>query len=35
MVEDLLTIVDCFAARLYGLRNYRKKFSEALAVEVR
>lgn len=30
MVQDLLTIVHCFSARLYGLRNYRKKLNEAL-----
>jgi predicted site-specific integrase-resolvase len=35
MVQDLLTIVDCFSARLYGLRNYRKKLSEVLAADVR
>ena len=35
MVQDLLTIVHCFSARLYGLRNYRKKLNEALAEDVR
>jgi predicted site-specific integrase-resolvase len=35
MVQDLLTIVDCFSARLYGLRDYRKKLNEALAADVR
>jgi predicted site-specific integrase-resolvase len=35
MVEDLLTIVDCFSARLYGLGDYRKKRNEALAADVR
>ena len=30
MVQDLLTIVHCFSARLYGLRNCRKKLNEAL-----
>jgi putative resolvase len=30
MVQDLMTIVHCFSSRLYGLRNYRKKLSEAL-----
>ncbi len=30
MVQDLMTIVDCFSSRLYGLRNYRKKLAEAL-----
>jgi predicted site-specific integrase-resolvase len=35
MVQDLLTIVDCFSAHLYGLRNDRKKLNEALAADVR
>ena len=30
MVEDLMTIVHCFSARLYGLRNYRKSIKAAL-----
>lgn len=30
MVQDLMTIVHCFSARLYGLRNYRKALKEAL-----
>lgn len=30
MVQDLMTIVHCFSARLYGLRDYRKKLDEAL-----
>lgn len=30
MVNDLMTIVHCFSARLYGLRNYRKSIKEAL-----
>jgi len=34
MVQDLLTIVHCFSARLYGLRNYRKKLNEALAADI-
>jgi putative resolvase len=34
MVQDLLTIVHCFSARLYGLRNYRKKLNEALAEDI-
>jgi predicted site-specific integrase-resolvase len=34
MVQDLLTIVDCFSARLYGLGNYRKKLNAALAADV-
>ena len=33
MVQDLMTIVHCFSSRLYGLRNYRKKLAEALAVK--
>jgi len=35
MVQDLLTIVHCFSARLYGLRNYRKKLNEALERDTR
>jgi len=35
MVQDLLTIVHCFAERLDGLRNYKKKLSEALAADVK
>jgi putative resolvase len=31
MVQDLLPIVHRFSARLYGLPNYRKNLSEALA----
>jgi len=30
MVQDLMTIVHCFSARLYGLRNYHKTLKEAL-----
>jgi predicted site-specific integrase-resolvase len=30
MVQDLLAIVHCFSARLYGLRNYRKALKKAL-----
>jgi predicted site-specific integrase-resolvase len=33
MVQDLMTIVHCFSSRLYGLRNYRKKLNEALAMD--
>lgn len=33
MVQDMLAIVHCFSARLYGLRNYRKALKEALAVD--
>lgn len=35
MVQDLLTIVHCFSARLDGLRNYRKKLNEALKADIR
>jgi putative resolvase len=35
MVQDVLTIVHGFSARLYGLRNYRKKLNEALAEDTR
>jgi excisionase family DNA binding protein len=35
MVQDLLTVVQCFSARLHGLRNYRKKLNEALAADIR
>jgi excisionase family DNA binding protein len=35
MVQDLLTIVHCFSARLYGLRNYRKKLDEALKADLK
>ncbi len=30
MVEDLMTIVHCFSARLYGLRHYKKTLTAAL-----
>jgi putative resolvase len=30
MVQDLMTIVQCFSSRLYGLRNYKRKLKEAL-----
>ncbi len=30
MIQDLLAIVHCFSARLYGLRNYRKALKKAL-----
>lgn len=30
MVQDLMTIIHCFSARLYGLRNYRKSLKKAL-----
>ncbi len=32
MVEDMLAIVHCFSARLYGLRNYRKALVKALSL---
>jgi putative resolvase len=35
LVQDLLTIVQCFSERLDGLRNYRKRLSEALAADVK
>jgi putative resolvase len=34
VVQDLLTIVHCFSARLYGLRNYRTKRDEALKLDL-
>jgi putative resolvase len=34
MVQDLLTIVHCFSARLDGLHNYRKKLNEALSKDM-
>ncbi len=30
MVEDVMTVLHCFSARLYGLRNYRKSLEKAL-----
>jgi predicted site-specific integrase-resolvase len=30
MIQDMLAIVHCFSARLYGLRNYRKALQKAL-----
>ena len=33
MVQDMLAIVHCFSARLYGLRNYRKALKEVLTVD--
>ena len=30
VVQDLMTIVDCFSSRLYGLRNYRKAIQKAM-----
>jgi putative resolvase len=34
MVEDVLAILHCFSARLYGLRNYRKSLAKALSEPV-
>ena len=31
MIQDMLSIVHCFSARLYGLRNYKKALKEALS----
>ncbi|GLV54093.1 hypothetical protein KDH_09420 [Dictyobacter sp. S3.2.2.5] len=31
LTQDVLTILQCFSSRLYGLRNYRKTVKEALA----
>jgi putative resolvase len=31
MVEDLMSIVQCFSSRLYGLGNYRKALAKALS----
>jgi predicted site-specific integrase-resolvase len=30
VAQDLMTIVDCFSSRLYGLRNYRRQLRAAL-----
>ncbi len=30
-----MTIVHTFSSRLYGLRNYRKKLSEAISQDVK
>ena len=30
MVQDLMTIIDCFSSWLYGLRNYRRAVQKAL-----
>ncbi len=30
MIEDLLSIVDCFSSRLYGLRKYKKILKDEL-----
>ena len=31
VVQDLITITQCFSSRLYGLRNYRQALKKALA----
>ena len=31
MVQDLLSIADCFSSRLYGLRNYKRELKKAIA----
>jgi len=35
MIQDMLAIVHCFSARLYGLRNYRKALRKALGNDTR
>lgn len=30
MVNDLMTIIDCFSSRLYGLRNYKSKIKNII-----
>ena len=35
LVQDLMMITDCFSARLYGLRNYRKALQKAIADDTR
>jgi putative resolvase len=35
MVQDLMTITHCFSSRLYGLRRYKKKISEAIADDIK
>ncbi len=34
LVQDLLTIMQVFSARLYELRNYRKSLKEAIHADV-
>jgi predicted site-specific integrase-resolvase len=34
MMQDLPTVVPCFSAHLYGLRNYCKKLNEALVADI-
>jgi excisionase family DNA binding protein len=33
LITDMLSIVDCFSSRLYGLRKYQKQISEELRQE--
>ena len=33
LIQDMLSIVDCFSSRLYGLRKYKSKFKEDLQKE--
>jgi putative resolvase len=35
MVQDLMTIVQCFSSRLDELRNYKKKLHEVLEQDVK
>jgi putative resolvase len=35
LVQDLMSIIHCFSARVYGLRNYRKALEKALKDENR
>ncbi|NEO95399.1 MAG: IS607 family transposase, partial [Moorea sp. SIO3G5] len=30
LVEDILSILHCFSARLYGLRKYQKQVTKAV-----
>jgi predicted site-specific integrase-resolvase len=30
MVQDMMTIIDCFSSRLFGLRNYGRAIQKAL-----
>lgn len=30
MVQDLMSIVNCFSSRLYGLRNYKRELKKAI-----
>ncbi|NEQ11929.1 MAG: IS607 family transposase, partial [Moorea sp. SIO4E2] len=30
LVEDILSILHCFSARLYGLRKYQKQVTQAV-----